>query len=127
MYVASGFSRTIMTPRTLYAFVVGGLVGAAPLWVTPAWASSPGHPMLLWAGLAFLLSATAFGSFGAWALGMILGILGSWTALAVLAGVGWLALPYIVIAFERYYAAATAGVGIAWALAEWSRSRKRSA
>ena len=115
------------THRGLYAFVVGALVGCAPLCLILLL-----KPTLYWSRLvapvlAFALTATALRNPGSWALGVIAGTVGAWIAFSLLIDLGfdWRLPIYLGVVFEYYYLAVAAGGSLA--LAEWSRTRKRSA
>ena len=116
-----------MTPRTLYAFLVGALVGGGPFGLILLPGATVYWSRLVGPVLAFALTATAYRSPGSWAAGAVAGVVGGWVAFSLLIGGGfdWRLIVYLGVMFEYYYLAVAAGGSLA--LAEWSRSRKRSA
>ena len=91
-----------MTPRTLYAFLVGALVGGGPFGLILLPAPTMSWSPLFGPVLAFALTATAYRSPGSWALGAIAGAVGAWIAFSLLIGGGfdWRLIVYMGVVFE---------------------------
>jgi hypothetical protein len=99
-----------MTRLRGYGILVGAVVGALPFWVLALVRNGDLWPGRVALALALVLSVSAFRTPAAWALGVALGSVSSWAALAILVGTDWRLLPYVLVGFQVYYLAAIAVV-----------------
>lgn len=115
-----------MAPRRVYGIIAGALVGGGPFWLLGSVAK--GHwPGLSALAVAVALSAAAFRTPGAWALGLLVGTAVSWGALALIVGSDWRLLPYVVSGFPTYYVAAAAAITVAWLIGSRRSAKRRAA
>ncbi len=113
-----------MTILRIYGFTAGVLVGGAPFWLLGVVVEYRRAAGLVTMAAAALLSATAFRTPTAWALGVPTGAVGSGAALAYVIGGGdWRMLVYIVLLAVKYYLAAATALIATWALTGRSRAR----
>lgn len=108
----------VFARQSIRAVVPGLLLGAAPfLWLllVPPFAGGGWFTLLL-AAVGALLGLGGCRSPLAWILGGILGLLAGWGLFAAIVGAGWRIVPYAVLGFRIFFAAALVAllIGLVW-------------
>jgi len=105
-----GPRNSFMLRQRSYGVVIGAVVGALPFWVLALVRTGEQWPGQVALAVALVLSGTAFRTPAAWGLGVALGAVVSWVALAILVGTDWHLLPYVLLGAYAYYLGAIAVV-----------------